>query len=358
MASLQELDSISIQVLVDNELDPITKSTNPSVIDSTSFRLVPLPPGSRGPVPVMELRMDQICCGAHGLSLLITATAGEQSHTLLFDAGPEEDVFEKNVTRSRTDLSGVEHVHLSHWHRDHSGGLPRAISLINRARVASSSTLGPPVVDVHPERPIFRGVNTGAFVASLEADPTFDELEAAGGKVVKNDQPHAVLENMFLVSGEVPRRTEYETGFPRGVRLNEEGIWVPDEVIKDERFVVCKLKGLLSRPGRFTDSCSRILPGKGLVVFAGCSHPGIVNICMNALELGGGSPLYAVIGGFHLADGDTAKLDDSIAGLKALNPQVLMPGHCTGWRFKFRIEQEIPGSLVPCFSGTKYVIEA
>jgi 7,8-dihydropterin-6-yl-methyl-4-(beta-D-ribofuranosyl)aminobenzene 5'-phosphate synthase len=48
---------------------------------------------------------------------------------------------------------------------------------------------------------------------------------------------------MFLISGEVPRVTEYETGFPRGMRFTEEGEWVKDELIKDERFVVCKLKG-------------------------------------------------------------------------------------------------------------------
>lgn len=246
MAPLLELDKLTIQVLVDNELDPISKSTNPAVTDATSFRLVPLPPGSRGPVPAMELRMDQICCGAHGLSLLITATAGVQSRTLLFDAGPEEDVFEKNVSRSGADLSGVEHIHLSHWHRDHSGGLPRAISLVNRARVASSNGLGFPVVDVHPGRPIFRGVDTGAFVASLEADPTFEELEAAGGMVVKRDEPHTVLDDMFLISGEVPRETEYEVGFPRGVRLDENGLWIKDELILDERFVVCNLKGTSS----------------------------------------------------------------------------------------------------------------
>lgn len=240
---LQELDRIDIQVLVDNELDPISKSPNPAVTDTTSFRLTPLPPDSRGPAAV-ELRMDQICCGAHGLSLMITAIVGTEKHTLLFDAGPEEDVFEKNVVRSQAGIGAVEHVHLSHWHRDHSGGLPRAIELINRAR-AADSTLGKPVVDVHPDRPIFRGFNAGQFVASLEADPTFEELVKAGSKVVKEATPHAVLEDMFLVSGEVPRKTEYEIGFLRGVRFTEEGKWVPDELIRDERFVVCKLRGEL-----------------------------------------------------------------------------------------------------------------
>jgi 7,8-dihydropterin-6-yl-methyl-4-(beta-D-ribofuranosyl)aminobenzene 5'-phosphate synthase len=102
------------------------------------------------------------------------------------------------------------------------------------------------VVDVHPGRPIFRGVDTGAFVASLEADPTFEELEAAGGTVVKKDEPHTVLDDMFLISGEVPRETEYEVGFPRGVRLDENGVWIKDELILDERFVVCNLKGMFS----------------------------------------------------------------------------------------------------------------
>lgn len=62
MAKLQEVDTIEIQVLVDNELDPITKSQNPAVVDATSFRLNELPPGTRGPA-AMEMRMDNICCG-------------------------------------------------------------------------------------------------------------------------------------------------------------------------------------------------------------------------------------------------------------------------------------------------------
>jgi 7,8-dihydropterin-6-yl-methyl-4-(beta-D-ribofuranosyl)aminobenzene 5'-phosphate synthase len=40
---------------------------------------------------------------------------------VLFDAGPEEDAWERNVKRLRPDLASVEVVQLSHWHRDHSG---------------------------------------------------------------------------------------------------------------------------------------------------------------------------------------------------------------------------------------------
>lgn len=60
----------------------------------------------------------------------------------------------------------------------------------------------------------------------------------------KNSEPHEILDGFFLVSGEIPRETEYEKGIRRGVRY--EGVergWVDDELIRDERFVVCWVKG-------------------------------------------------------------------------------------------------------------------
>lgn len=49
------------------------------------------------------------------------ATKGEKKHSVLFDVGPEEDVWERNVNRLRPNLSSIEVIQLSHWHRDHSG---------------------------------------------------------------------------------------------------------------------------------------------------------------------------------------------------------------------------------------------
>lgn len=95
--------------------------------------------------------------------------------------------------------------------------------------------------------------------------------------------------------------------------------------------------------------------GKGLVVFTGCSHAGVVNTTKHAVELtGGGSvPVHAVVGGFHLATSDAEQIQNTIADLKRLDPAVLMPGHCSGWRAKFAIEKHIPGSLVPCTVGSR-----
>ena len=97
---------------------------------------------------------------------------------------------------------------------------------------------------------------------------------------------------------------------------------------------------------------------KGLVVFTGCGHAGIVNTCRDAVKLGNGSLLYCVVGGYHLADADDSKLNATMGDLKKLDPKVLLAGHCTGWRFKCVIARDMPNCLVPCFSGSKYTLQA
>jgi 7,8-dihydropterin-6-yl-methyl-4-(beta-D-ribofuranosyl)aminobenzene 5'-phosphate synthase len=122
----------------------------------------------------------------------------------------------------------------------------KAISLINSAKATKNTTVEKVTVDLHPSRPDFRGVTAPNFQMSLEADPTFDEITDAGGIVVKNDKPHTILDDFFLISGEIPRQTGYETGIRRGARFRiETGKWEKDELIMDERLLMCKLKGTL-----------------------------------------------------------------------------------------------------------------
>ncbi|KAJ5377671.1 uncharacterized protein N7496_005080 [Penicillium cataractarum] len=336
---LQEVDSLEAIVIIDNELDPISPPApntvqvagNLGTIGMNSMHKLT----DRGSA-CKELRMEDICCSAHGLSILVTATKGDQKHAVLFDAGPEEDAWERNVKRLRPDLASVEVIQLSHWHRDHSGGLGRAIRMIKDAK-QSSRRSDDLVVDLHPDRPVYRGIALPEHIISLEADPTFDELTDAGAVVSKSSEAHTILDDMFLISGEIPRLTPYETGLKNAVRYDpEENDWFSDELITDERFLACNIKG------------------KGIVVFTGCSHAGVVNTTKNALELiGTDVPLHAVVGGFHLAMSDDAQVQSTVSDLKRLDPAVLMPGHCSGWRAKFAIEKHMPGTLVPCTVGIK-----
>lgn len=91
-------------------------------------------------------------------------------------------------------------------------------------------------------------------------------------------------------------------------------------------------------------------------MFTGCSHAGVVNASKHAVQLGTGTPLYAVMGGFHLADADAETIASSTADLKALDAKLLLAGHCTGWRAKFEIQNQMPGRLVPSFVGSKFVL--
>lgn len=90
-------------------------------------------------------------------------------------------------------------------------------------------------------------------------------------------------------------------------------------------------------------------------MFTGCSHAGVVNASKHAVDLAPGTPLYAVMGGFHLADAEPETISNSVADLKSLEPKMLLAGHCTGWRAKFEIEKQIPGgTLVPSFVGSRF----
>lgn len=88
-------------------------------------------------------------------------------------------------------------------------------------------------------------------------------------------------------------------------------------------------------------------------MFTGCSHRGVVNASRNAVDLGGNVPLYAVLGGYHLVGSPQDQVEATVKDLKALNPRVCLPGHCSGWRVKYEIEKEMPGRLVPCTVGSK-----
>jgi 7,8-dihydropterin-6-yl-methyl-4-(beta-D-ribofuranosyl)aminobenzene 5'-phosphate synthase len=100
------------------------------------------------------------------------------------------------------------------------------------------------VVDLHPDRPVYRGMAAAQTIISLEADPTFEEISGTGAVIEKSSEAHTILDDMFLVSGEIPRVTPYETGLKGAVRFDPETKdWYSDEQIADERFLAVNLKG-------------------------------------------------------------------------------------------------------------------
>ncbi|TVY87223.1 hypothetical protein LAWI1_G005311 [Lachnellula willkommii] len=166
-SSLVEVDSLE-SVIAPNTVD--VSGPFPDMMMSQTKNL------AIGGDSIKVMPMEAMCCGAHGLSVLVTATKGRVKHSVLFDTGPEEEAWERNAERLVADISSVDVIQLSHWHRDHSGGMLKAIEMISEAKKTSSisKTI---IVDLHPDRSESRGFMIGNNSVSLPADPTFAEIE-------------------------------------------------------------------------------------------------------------------------------------------------------------------------------------
>ena len=68
---------------------------------------------------------------------------------------------------------------------------------------------------------------------------------------------------------------------------------------------------------------------EGPIVVTGCAHPGIVRIA-EAAKTHAGKPVYAVLGGFHMAGASHRQIDAVIRGLGALGVRRVAPSHCSG----------------------------
>ena len=66
--------------------------------------------------------------------------------------------------------------------------------------------------------------------------------------------------------------------------------------------------------------------------------------------------LFAVMGGFHLTGADFEPIiGPTTDALKTLNPQYVVPTHCTGRKAVMHLEKEMPDNFLLNMSGTKMV---
>ena len=70
--------------------------------------------------------------------------------------------------------------------------------------------------------------------------------------------------------------------------------------------------------------------GKGVFLFSGCSHKGIVAAVEYAKKLFPGERIYAIVAGMHMMAADRDTVLRVIARLKEEDPETVMPMHCTG----------------------------
>jgi 7,8-dihydropterin-6-yl-methyl-4-(beta-D-ribofuranosyl)aminobenzene 5'-phosphate synthase len=221
---------------------------------------------------------------------------------ILFDTGNNPEVFAHNVKAATVDLSRLDFVVVSHRHLDHTAGLTHLLR-VN------------PTVKIYAPREAF-----GVFGSELPSE-----------FYRKQD---SLPEEMRYYDGHPADTLEFGTAWPEGRFVMVDSTL---EVAPGVHLISLVSDAVGTKELR--ELSLALETPEGMVVVAGCSHPGIERIVEAATGID--PRVHMVFGGFHLP----AATDDVIARIAtALHDTFrvdrVAPGHCTGepafYRFRNR----------------------
>jgi 7,8-dihydropterin-6-yl-methyl-4-(beta-D-ribofuranosyl)aminobenzene 5'-phosphate synthase len=314
---LNEVDKVEILTLQDNFVD-LAAMDNTDIVHRA--------------MPVKDQEIKNSILAEHGFSAIVTVTANNKSRSILFDFGFSEKGAAFNLDALGVDPTPIETLVLSHGHMDHFGGLKALAEKIGKKDIE---------LVLHPTA--FRTSRhikvSEDFKIKLPA-LSQENIEKANVSLVESKDPKALLDGMLFFLGEIPKKTEFEKGFARMHYDDADGQskWDP---IEDDSAVVAHIRG------------------KGLVILSGCAHSGIINTVKYAREITGVKKIYVVMGGFHLTGADFEPIiGPTTEALKDLDPEYIIPTHCTGRKAVMNIEKEMPDKFLLNMSGTRMVFEA
>jgi 7,8-dihydropterin-6-yl-methyl-4-(beta-D-ribofuranosyl)aminobenzene 5'-phosphate synthase len=314
--TLKPADRIEILTLQDNYIE-MTAMENNDVVKRA--------------IPLREGQFRQSVLAEHGFSAVVRVVRDGKAKTLLFDFGFSEKGAAYNARILGADLSGAEAVALSHGHNDHTGGFERLAAMLGSRDI--------PLV-VHPA--VFRSPRYVKLPGDMKI--FFSPLDrkriaAAGLRLVESTAPYPLLEDTVLFLGEIPRKTDFEKGFPIAhYQENDNEKWDP---IEDDTSIVMTLED------------------RGLVILSGCAHAGIVNTVQYAREITGIDKVHAIMGGFHLSGAlFEGIIDRTIEELVKINPDYIIPCHCTGRKAVMEIETAMPEKFLLNMAGTQMTFAA
>lgn len=323
--ALEPVDEIVITTLVDNVFDALLTGDERTTRASFGAGRVQAPQFETGSTTAGMM-------AEHGFSALVTVRRGTSTTTLLFDTGLSPHAMVTNASRLGTDLSQIQAVVLSHGHFDHAGGLA--------GLAGKQGTRSLPMV-VHP----MIWTRRRLAVPGREPDelPTLSKraLEGEGFAVIERREPSLLADGCVLITGEVDRTTEFEHGMPPSHQRWAGSTWQHDPLVIDDQALVVHLHR------------------RGLVVLTGCSHAGAINIVRHAQRLTAVPTLHALVGGLHLSGPAFEPIiGRTVDALTEMNPDLLVPGHCTGWRAQHALAAALPGAWIAGSSGSSFRLAA
>jgi len=266
----------------------------------------------------------------HGLSYYIETTVNGKTSACMFDFGLDPVGVLNNIALLGIDVGKTNAFSLSHGHWDH---FTSAVTILrqNQPRI----TAGTPFYVGEEAFARRYKLRPGATELTDLGQLTREDIEALGLKVIEVKNMFEIVPGAYF-TGNIERVTAYE-------RVSDEfqikrGEKIEHDIFPGEQAVFFKVKG------------------KGLVVLSGCAHAGIVNTIKQAQKVAGTDKVHAIMGGFHLINAKPEIIQRTVADIKSMKPDYIVPTHCTGFEAIVAFSREMPNEFVLNTTGTQYTI--
>ncbi|TVV75942.1 MBL fold metallo-hydrolase [Sphingomonas solaris] len=327
--AIPAVDRLELTVLVDS-----TTAVFGTPTDTPLIKVTP-PPIARD--------YHRAFAGQWGYSLLARSSIGAAARTTLVDFGYTPEALLNNMALLGIDSGTVDAMVLSHGHYDHFGGLDGLLATgrIRRGTplfVGGEEAFCARVRGTDPDGPPFGAIDRPALLR-------------AGVVPVISGEPRVVAGQGFT-TGRIPFVSPERPRVPTAM-LPGQGC---DRALLDPA----------KREGSFLidDAVHELgtaynVAGRGLVVIGSCSHRGIINTVRQAQAVSGIDKVHAIVGGFHLVPPQTAaQARETVALMQAIDPDVIIPGHCSGETFIAAAQAAMPGKVIRSIVGTRYLFRA
>nr|WP_315023300.1 MBL fold metallo-hydrolase [uncultured Aminipila sp.] len=268
------------------------------------------------------------CMAEHGLSVYIEAA----DQIILFDTGAS-DLFAKNAEFVNVDLKQVEHTVISHGHYDHTEGLPAFCNINNNSHIyihkdAFEKTYG-----------IENGILDREPCSILWGEETKQSIME---RTTLTDGIFKISEDI-VISGTIPNLEGIEATeqfYIKKMSQNGEIELLEDEM-NHEQFLVIR--------DRDKEGIS-----KGIYVFSGCSHKGVIPAIRYAKQIFPGEKILGLIAGMHLYSSDEATREKVVKEIVKENIEMVMPVHCTGIKAICDLKAAMGDNCIVATAGDSY----
>ncbi len=283
--------------------------------------------------------------GEWGLAMHAESRTGGETRNVLVDFGYTAETLNNNMSILKVDPSNFDAMVLSHGHYDHFGGMVGFLRA-NKGKLKAKLPFY-----VGGEDAFCLRKNPGGNFGALDRRAIVD----ADLALMMSEGPALVADHAFT-TGRIG-----QTSFEKPLLPTQEIVGIFDGFgCHPEKMPAAKNIGQYI-PDDFDHEIATVynVKGRGLVVLTSCSHRGVINTVQQAQKVSGIDKVHAVIGGFHIVPplGDDY-IRDTIKAFQDIDPDHLIPAHCTGDRFYDLARQAMGEKVVHSAVGTRFVFEA